>query len=385
MDLPHLPMLEHFHPELSAGAFERHRAQIFAVARADMCATNVDPEDGVMVVLGAIPALAPLRDQLLALAHTPAWCVEQLESLAYAAWHAHLRAKEMPRQNDVAPIREAILAGREKLVVVTQLLATYGVIPRAGALAAVAPRGMREIALETSAAVARLMAVADAMERMTPMRRDEVQRIGELVTAMIAVSGRHPTVAEGGEDVAVTRWKAFTLLERAWDEVRRGVTILRWREGDAEEIAPALRRRRGRRVRGKSAQSAGEGGEGGGGGGSGDPGAAGGSAGSERRSPEPATATATETATTTREASVYSASRSGSAGSEKRSPEPATATETATATREASVYVPTGTDRRYDDSSAVEAEIAEGTHHGSPLVRDPHAHTRQAVGQAVRT
>ncbi len=152
-------------------------------------------------------------------------------------------------------MRDAILAGRERLVVVTRLLATFGVIQREGALEGVAPRGMRELALETSAAVTRLMAVADAMERMTPMLRDEVLRIGDLVTAMIAQSGRRATVALDGEDLALTRWKAFTLLERAWDEVRRGVAYLRWHDGDAEEIAPALRRqRRGRRNRAVAAE-----------------------------------------------------------------------------------------------------------------------------------
>ena len=41
------------------------------------------------------------------------------------------------------------------------------------------------------------------------------------------------------------RRRNFTLLARAYDEVRRGIHFLRWYEGDADDIAPSLYQGRG--------------------------------------------------------------------------------------------------------------------------------------------
>ncbi len=43
---------------------------------------------------------------------------------------------------------------------------------------------------------------------------------------------------------AEMRLRALTDLVRRYDEVRRMVTYLRWREGDADDIAPSLYARR---------------------------------------------------------------------------------------------------------------------------------------------
>ena len=47
--------------------------------------------------------------------------------------------------------------------------------------------------------------------------------------------------------LADLRRRVFTLFFNAYDEARRGVAYLRWKEGDADEIAPSLLRGRGKR------------------------------------------------------------------------------------------------------------------------------------------
>jgi hypothetical protein len=41
-------------------------------------------------------------------------------------------------------------------------------------------------------------------------------------------------------EVSLTRQRAFTLLVRVYDHMRRGVSYLRWDEGDVDTIAPSL-------------------------------------------------------------------------------------------------------------------------------------------------
>jgi hypothetical protein len=48
-------------------------------------------------------------------------------------------------------------------------------------------------------------------------------------------------------ETARIRQQAFTLLVKAYDETRRAVSFLRWREGDADTIAPSLYAGRGGR------------------------------------------------------------------------------------------------------------------------------------------
>jgi hypothetical protein len=46
-------------------------------------------------------------------------------------------------------------------------------------------------------------------------------------------------------DASARRARAFTLFVRAYDQVRRAVTYLRWEDDDADLIAPSLYRGRG--------------------------------------------------------------------------------------------------------------------------------------------
>jgi hypothetical protein len=41
-------------------------------------------------------------------------------------------------------------------------------------------------------------------------------------------------------EVAAQRHRAYTLFVRAYDEVRRAVSFLRWRKGDADDIIPSI-------------------------------------------------------------------------------------------------------------------------------------------------
>jgi hypothetical protein len=48
-------------------------------------------------------------------------------------------------------------------------------------------------------------------------------------------------------EATVARERAFTLFYRAYDELRRAVTFLRWHDGDIEQLVPTLFLRSGKR------------------------------------------------------------------------------------------------------------------------------------------
>jgi hypothetical protein len=59
-----------------------------------------------------------------------------------------------------------------------------------------------------------------------------------------AVGSREEAPANVAE-VAQQRQRNFTLFVKAYDEVRRAVSFLRWKEGDLDRIAPSLYSGRG--------------------------------------------------------------------------------------------------------------------------------------------
>jgi len=66
----------------------------------------------------------------------------------------------------------------------------------------------------------------------------------EVLSALVAREGRSRSVDPSGE-----RLRAFTLLMAAYDEVRRGMTFLLWKRGDAaiDAVTPSLFKGRGPR------------------------------------------------------------------------------------------------------------------------------------------
>lgn len=72
----------------------------------------------------------------------------------------------------------------------------------------------------------------------------------KVASCRLPVVGLREVGAAVVAETTVIRRQAFTLLFRAWDEVRRAVGFLRWKQGDADSIAPNfyLGRAKGRRA-----------------------------------------------------------------------------------------------------------------------------------------
>lgn len=231
----------------TAVAFQRHRDAILAVPLTAVPVTNVDIPAALVMVLGSLPRILPLRDEIVALTHTPASSIDDLASLAYAADHAHARLLTFDTTPDVtreiAELRtlRARFVSSARSLVSCELLGSEVLMPEG------APRKFIKLAEEMTVAARRLLLHIDVVEQNSPLRRRALERACELSLRVLTQLGRRPTLLDDGEDVALTRWKAFALVERAWDDVRRALTYLRWREGDVEAIAPSLRTTRARR------------------------------------------------------------------------------------------------------------------------------------------
>ncbi len=87
------------------------------------------------------------------------------------------------------------------------------------------------------------------------MEKHEIDRAAELGPAVLVASAakKHKNT-----DTEVQRARAFALLVDAYDGCRRALTYLRWKEGDADTIAPSLFKKRPGRKPGKKEEEGGE-------------------------------------------------------------------------------------------------------------------------------
>jgi hypothetical protein len=66
---------------------------------------------------------------------------------------------------------------------------------------------------------------------------DRAEIVGDQLINDIGVRQLAPAAVAA---VTLERGQSFTLFAKAYDQVRRAVSYLRWHEGDADEIAPSL-------------------------------------------------------------------------------------------------------------------------------------------------
>lgn len=100
------------------------------------------------------------------------------------------------------------------------------------------------LAADLSGIAETLTEVWPKIEGKTLIQPAEIARartLGEQLVRLFAVREKSSASAE----VTETRQRAFTLVVRAYEEIRRAMTFLRWYEQDADTLAPSLYAGRG--------------------------------------------------------------------------------------------------------------------------------------------
>ncbi len=237
-------------PSKAAAAFAAVERLLADLDPNDLAVINIDIPQSVSIALGALPGLLPFREAIVdALKHFHIANLDHMETYALAAWYAHLLA--LPPQspdNPVKPLLDEAVPLRENLLSDAEALARRGYLDAAVVAEIRAGHGNVDIANDL-VALSALFALAWAqIHGRTAATEEEVKRAGDLGPQLLAALGvREHGAAVAPAEAADRRARAFTLFVRAWDELRRAITYLRWHEGDADQIAPSLYRGRGGR------------------------------------------------------------------------------------------------------------------------------------------
>ena len=247
-------------PNAAADAFHKVEAEITALTPEELVPLSLDVSAAVTAVLAAAPKIREHRDAIAEeLPKHPVRHLDNLESYALATWYTQIVHTYASADPEAAKnlIEEAGKL-REGLLIAAEALAHRGLL-NADAVAKIRKgSGTTDAANDLVALAALFSSDWGKVSSKTAVERHEIDRAAELGPAvMVAVAlrkqGNKKTDTEG------QRARAFTLLTRAYDSCRRALAYLRWKEGDAESIAPSLYKKKpGRKPGSKKDESEGQ-------------------------------------------------------------------------------------------------------------------------------
>jgi transcriptional regulator with XRE-family HTH domain len=215
---------------------------------------NIDIPYSVSVVLGLMPSLTELRAEIVKqLPHFPIEMLDRLDKYALATWYSHLLAQPPASpENPLKPLLEEGTKLRATMLSDAEALARRELVSAVTVAEIRSGSGNYDTANDLVALSALFNLDWDSIKNRTAATEAEVQRAGELGTAILVALGLAEQGTVNRPIAAERRKRAFTLFMRAYDQVQRAVTYLRWNEGDADDLAPSLYKGRGGRGSGSS-------------------------------------------------------------------------------------------------------------------------------------
>jgi hypothetical protein len=226
--------------EFAAG-FARVEAEVRAVPESAVISINIDVPSAVATVLGSLPAINGFRDKYAQLLGFDLVRFDKLRdyTLALAHTHAMFRAATGP-SDGVSDLADQVAALRDMLQADAMALAKRKILDEAQVMKLRGGSGYKNMAFEVAGLVGIFREHWDGIQGHSGLKVEELEQAGELAQELVTAVGakEQSPVAVGA--ASILRQQAFTLFMNAYDAARRGVSYLRWDEGDMDDIAPSL-------------------------------------------------------------------------------------------------------------------------------------------------
>lgn len=228
-------------------AFAALLPEITAVGDDEILPLNIDVVNAVTLVLGVLPELRALREEIKAeLTRFDIARFDKLEQYALALDHADaLYRRTLPDKATIAELGAELAATRDRLYTDAMWLASYDLVDPAQLKDCKKANGYRAAATDVRNLVAVLKERWPKIEGKLPVTLTALnQAANRAVELLAAVGVREQGPVTTGE-TARLRQKIFTLFVAAYDDARRAVNYLRADKEEADSIVPSLWTQRG--------------------------------------------------------------------------------------------------------------------------------------------
>ncbi len=232
----------------AALAYELARADVTALPADEVGRITAHVPTVASIALGALPNLEAYGEKIAALPDFDLPTLLKLRVYARALLHAHLLT--LP-STEAETVLRALLAEaaplRERLLVSAEALALLDFVDRGRVAAIRSGTGHLDTANDLISLAQLFRAGGDDILGKTRLEEAEVDRAYELGMQLVDALGKRRVGTDGagaaGEHEEACA-RLFRLVVRTYDQGRRALTYLRWKEGDVNTLMPSLFTRR---------------------------------------------------------------------------------------------------------------------------------------------
>lgn len=223
-------------------AFEQTASARAKLEAKDLLAINVDIPSAVATVIGTLPKAKSLRSDIVKILSVEEMAeVDALQIFADALSFAHtayLAASQPP-----APLPELFARAtelRDLLASDATALAKRELVDGNVLAQLKGGTGYLEVAYDLGAIVRIMRDNWNEISKRSAVQAtelDEAEKVYEQVTRAFAARERQPAIVEAA---SADRARAFTLFMKAYDQLRRAATFIRWNEDDTDKYVPSV-------------------------------------------------------------------------------------------------------------------------------------------------
>lgn len=226
-------------------AYERVKAELEALTADELSMMNVDLVSATSIALGVSERIVAHRERMAALPEFEVRNVDRLVDYAKAAWFVYVTNLPAPEPAEGAQLLSEVVELRAKLLMWATPLVGAGKFD-AGAIARIKEgSGNKDAAGDLVALVGLYRARWEDVKTICAVTEQDLTRGAEIGPAVFAMISRREFQAAGLTDGSLRVRRAWTLLDRAYNQCRRALGFLRFEEEDADTLAPSLRRNQG--------------------------------------------------------------------------------------------------------------------------------------------
>jgi hypothetical protein len=237
--------------DVQRSAFARMRSKIESIPQAEVLHVNVDVTYAAGVGVWAAGRVAQLRgdmEQLSAFVDLAA--IDELPDRAHALSYTH--GDYLFAVAPQAPVAEQHDESQKLislLLLSASALSAQGLLPNERVELVRTPTGYRNASEHLTALTKLFKDYWPTIESKTGVTMAQLDRGAVLAVQLLQGSIERIHAPLNPTDATLARQRAYTLFFRAYDEARRAVTFLRWRDKDVERFVPplVLRAARGRK------------------------------------------------------------------------------------------------------------------------------------------
>ena len=241
-------------------SLEQIREEMEKLGASELLRINLDPLAAVAIARGALPRLLPLRPQIQAVLPSFNFVyLDRLELYSLALMQANtVYCATKDPQKERKKLAAETFSLREQLLADINVLKARGFFPGVNLTDLKGPNGHLNIACDAMMLAGLIRDNWEKIAGRCAATLEELDRAEILCDELTRVVGFRNRPPEEFAAAVLQRRRAYTLFMRAYSEVRRAVSYVRAREGDANRLAPSFfcKTKKGRKSADHKAQTA---------------------------------------------------------------------------------------------------------------------------------